>query len=268
VTFTVQYSWRAAVANRWSPALTTRIVVGRAFQTPSGTLLFGNSGLGNSANVLGSQVAQVDTRALRPQTVSSIEVGGTARVGEHLSLEINAFDQILNDAIAFVQYTNFYVARNMGERSVQGVELAAHLMFGPVRPYVLANASRHLFGAQSDAPEPSPLYPSYFGQVGADATLLRGLLFMNVRSRVVGPRGSSQGNQFLNDSRAYQLPAFVLLDASVTAGDFHLLAPDLGTQISVNVANALDRRVFEPGFGGIDVPQLGRTVLVQIRQQL
>src|SRR6185369_9737105 len=45
VTFPIQYSWRAAVANRWSPALTTRIVAGRAFQTPSGTLLFANSGL-------------------------------------------------------------------------------------------------------------------------------------------------------------------------------------------------------------------------------
>jgi len=268
VTFPVQYSWRAAVANRWSPALTTRIVAGRAFQTPSGTLLFANSGLGNFANVLGSQVAQVDTRQLRPQTVSSLEVGGTARVGEYLSLEVNLFDQILTDAIAFVQYGTFYVARNMGERSVQGVELAAHLMFGPVRPYVLANASGHLFGAQSDAPEPSPLYPSYFGHVGVESTLLRGLLFLNVHARIVGPRGASQGNQFLNNSQAYQLPAFALLDGTVTAGDFHLLAPDLGTQLSVNVANALDRRFFEPGFGGIDVPQLGRTVLFQIRQQL
>jgi outer membrane receptor protein involved in Fe transport len=268
VTFPVQYSWRAAVANRWSPALTTRIVAGRAFQTPSGTLLFANSGLGNNDNVLGSQVAQVDVRQLRPQAVSSLEVGGTARLGEYLSLEVNLFDQILTDAIAFAKYGTFYVARNMGERSVQGVELAAHLMLGPLRPYVLANASGHLFGAQADAPEPSPLYPSYFGHVGLESTLLRGLLFLNVHARIVGPRGSSQGNQFLNDSQAYQLPAFALLDGTVTAGDFHLLAPDLGTQLSLNVANALDHRFFEPGFGGIDVPQLGRTVLLQIRQQL
>ena len=51
------------------------------------------------------------------------------------------------------------------------------------------------------------------------------------------------------------------MTGTVTAGDFHLLAPDLGTQLSVNVANALDHRFFEPGFGGIDVPQLGRTLL-------
>jgi outer membrane receptor protein involved in Fe transport len=268
VNFPAQYSWRAAVANRWSPVLTTRIVAGRAFQTPSGTLLFANSGLGNFANVLGSQVAQVDTRQLRPQTVSSLEIGATARVGEHLSLEVNAFDQILTDAIAFVQYGTFYVARNQGERSVQGVELTAHLMFGPVRPYVVANASRHLFGASANAPEPSPLYPSYFGHAGVETTLLRGLLFADVHARMVGPRGASQGNQYLNNSQTYQLPRFVTLHATVTAGDFHVLAPDLGTQLSLTVSNALDHRYFEPGFGGIDVPQLGRTVLFQLRQQL
>jgi iron complex outermembrane receptor protein len=268
VTFPIQYSWRAAVANRWSPALTTRIVAGRAFQTPSGTLLFANSGLGNFANVLGSQIAMVDTRQLQPQTVSSLEIGATARIGGHLSLEVNAFDQILTDSIAFVQYGTFYVARNQGERSVQGVELVAHLMFGPVRPYVIANLSGHLVGSSQDAPEPSSLYPNYFGHAGVEATLLGGLLFANVHARVVGPRGASQGNQYLNNSRAYELPPFALLDATLTAGDFHWLAPDLGTQLSVNVANALDHRFFEPGFGGIDVPQLGRTVLFQIRQQL
>ena len=265
VVFPKQVSWRSALAYRWNETFTTKVIAGRAFQTPSGTLLFAHGGLGNSLNVIGSEVQGEN---LRPQTVSSVDVAGTAQIGSTLTLEATAFHQKLTDAIEFIQAGPVFVPRNRGSRSARGLELTVRGVFASrLYPYLVGDMTdggwRSLEGA--DAPA---LYAGSSVRVGTDIELWRELIGANAELRWSSARGASQANVFTNGERAYDLPAYTQLDLTLRLSNLHLLAPHLQTQLLFSVRNALDGRRFEPGFGGIDVPQTGRTLFLTVKQEM
>lgn len=274
VTYAAQTSYRGAVAYRFSPLLTAKLVGGRAFQTPSGTLLYAHGGFGNSENLLGTERLD-NPRALRPQEVTSFEAVVTSQVAEFLSLEASAFYQDLNDAIRFNQAGQLIVAKNSGRVATAGGELIANLHFGRIRPYAAFSGSRQLSaeltrdlaGITSFSGSPS-MFPRLFGYAGVDVELLQDQLFLNAELWWAGPRGASQANFYQNDSRVYSLPAYQLLDLTLSTGALPILDPDLGTRLLVSIRNALGASYMEPGFAGVDIPQPGRAMLFEVRQNL
>jgi hypothetical protein len=112
------------------------------------------------------------------------------------------------------------------------------------------------------------MYPRLFGYVGFDMEFVKSTLFLNAQLSWAGERGASQANFYQNRSLVYSLPAYHLLDATLSTGPLPLLDRDLGTRFSVAARNALAQEHIEPGFAGVDIPQPRTTLVFQVRQEL
>jgi outer membrane receptor protein involved in Fe transport len=274
ITYETQMSVRGAVAYRFGPALTSKLIVGRAFQTASGTLLFSHAGFGSSQSVLGTERLD-DPRGLEPQVVSSIELVASSQPADFLSLEGAVFYQQLDDAIRFNTRASLIVADNSGSVSTAGGELVAKLLFGHFRPYaavsltqqISAEVTRGLEDIASFSDSAS-MFPRVFGYVGCNADLVPDVLMLNAELYWAGSRGPSQANYYQNNSRVYSLDPYQVLDVTLSTGGLPLLDRELATRFSVSVRNALSSDYIEPGFSGVDIPQPDTSFLFQLRQEL
>lgn len=263
VEFPLQLSWRAAVAYRWSPQVTTKLIAGRAFQTPSGVLMFAHTGFGNANNVLGNQTFSGQT-PLRPQAVTSVELATSAQLLKILGVEASVYWQQLDDKIEFVQLGSDFSAANQGQTHAAGLELESHLSLPRVQPYLIGTVLGHA-GANSLDFSPLPSFPSVQGIIGADLDLSEIHLRLNAQARVVGPRGATQSNVFINNAENYNLPGYTDLSATLSTTGLKLIG-DGETRFSLSVTNLLGQNYSEPGFGGFDVPERGRRAMLEVRQ--
>ncbi|MHB8878394.1 MAG: TonB-dependent receptor plug domain-containing protein, partial [Myxococcaceae bacterium] len=263
--FPVQYSWRAAAVYEWSDKVTTKLIAGRAFQTPPAVLLYGLP-YSNANNVIGSATIASAT-PLRPQTMTSIEAAVSAKLLAQLTVEGSLFGQEVGDRIEFVQFGRNFRATNQGLRYQLGGELLVRGSVSRLSPYLGGSAviplSPRAGGGLSI--EPLPLFPMYSGLVGLDVELPETHLRLNAHLRLVGPRGASQSNVLLNNDRAYSLPGYVALNVSVATSGLQL-APGLRTDLLFALQNLALPSYSDPGFGGIDVPNPGWALLASVRQ--
>ena len=58
---------------------------------------------------------------------------------------------------------------------------------------------------------------------------------------------------------------FSLLDLTIGTHDLRIFG-DYETRFTVSVRNVLDTRYAEPGFAGFDIPSLGRSLWIELRQ--
>jgi outer membrane receptor protein involved in Fe transport len=274
ISYPYQTSFRGAVAYRVSPLLTTKLIAGKAFQAPSGTLLFAHGGFGNTQNVVGTQILDATT-PLRPQVVTSAELVASSQVSDFLSLEGSVYYQDLEDAIRFYQVGSIIVAKNAGKVESAGAELTANLHWGRFRPYASVSIAkqlsveltRELAGIISEDGA-APMYPRAFGHAGLDVELVLSQLYLNAELRWAGPRGASQGNFYQNNAETYELSAYRELDVTLSTGGLPLLDPELKTSFLVSVRNLTGTERLEPGFAGIDIPQPATNLFVQVKQAL
>lgn len=274
VTYNSEMSVRGAVAYRLGPALTSKLIVGRAFQTPSGTLLFAHSGFGSTQNLQGTDRLD-NPRGLRPQVVSSIELVASSQPADFVSLEGAVFYQDLDDAIRFNTAGQFILAHNSGRVATAGAELVAKLAFGPIRPYAAVSLTRQieaeltpeLTGISSFSGSPS-MFARIFGYFGCNIDILPDLLMLNAELFWAGARGPSQANYYQNNRRVYELDPYQVLDLTLTTGGLPLLDRELDTRFSVSARNVLSSDYIEPGFSGVDIPQPDTSFLFQLQQEL
>lgn len=274
VRYPVQMSVRGAVAYRISPDLTAKVVAGRAFQTPSGTLLFAHGGFGNIQNLIGSERLD-EPRPIQPQVVTSAELMVLGQAAGMATLEGSVYYQELSDAIRFNQVGAIIVGKNSGREVTVGGELIAQLHLRRFKPYVAlsfsrqleAELTRDLAGITSFGGSPS-MYPRLFGYAGADTELIPSRLYLNAELRFANERGASQANFYQNDSRVYDLPGYYELDLTLSTGDLHLWAPDVSTRLVLSLRNAMNSNRIEPGFAGVDIPQPSRAMFMQLTQEL
>jgi len=261
--FPTQYSWRAVVAKRWNEQVTSKLIAGRAFQTPSATLLFGLPGFGSSNNLVGNGTLQ-NTPALIPQTVQSVEMATSIELLGRMAVELAVYAQQVDHSIEFTQAGSNFEALNRGQQRGAGAEISIHLVFGRLS----AQLSGELLGTITDTGlsfTPPPLYPCYRVSGGAHWELPQLHVALGANVTGTGERGSSQSNTFLNNDVPYSLPAYARVDASISTLGVRVLGA-VETVLAVTVHNALDDRTPEPGFGGLDVPTLGRLTMLELRQ--
>jgi outer membrane cobalamin receptor len=274
VKYDAEPSYRGAIAYRFAPELTLKLIGGRAFQAPSGTLLFAHPGFGNSQNVVGSERLD-NPRPLVPQVVSSTELVAASQIGHVVTLEGSVYYQNLEDVIRFNRVASTIVAKNSGREETAGAELYTQVNLGRVRPYASASAStrlsseitRDLEGVTDTEGLPTA-YPRFFGYAGVGLELLDEVLFSDVVVRWAGPRGASQAHYYLNDSTGYELPGYADLDVTLSTGPLALLSEDRRTRVSVSGMNLLDSGAVEPGYGSVDIPRARTTFFAQLRQEL
>jgi outer membrane receptor protein involved in Fe transport len=254
--FAAQYSGRTAVAYRVSPALTVKVFAGRAFQVPSAVLLYGHSGFGAANNVIGNS-------ALRPQVVNSVEAAVSGSPTRVLIVEANAFYQDIDDRIEFTQAGADFIARNQGSSRNLGLEMSARALLYRLRPYASASLQRTLAGGSIDTPPPS-LYPNLWLRAGAETDVPELHVRATAQVRWIGARGASQGNILLNNNRPYQLAGYARVDLTLASTGWRPIAAGPEVQVMLRAQNLLDDRHSLPGFGGMDLPSLGRAVMIEI----
>jgi hypothetical protein len=132
-----------------------------------------------------------------------------------------------------------------------------------VHPYVAATAQRAVVNGALDA-VPPPLAPSYWLRGGIEADVPEAHLRSAAQVRWVGPRGSSQSNTLLNNNTPYQLPAFAEVDAALSTVGWRPLHPGPEVVVTLRGKNLLDNQRPVPGFGGLDVPALGRVAMLEL----
>jgi outer membrane receptor protein involved in Fe transport len=267
--FDKQISWRGAAGWRILPKLVVKVIGGRAFQTPSTVFLYAHGGFG-TADIIGSRV--VPGPQLVPQVVTSYELVLNYLFGDNLVINGAVYVQSIENQITFLPNGQGFVARNQGTADSYGGELNITARVWRLEPY--ARISKQSFrnypsrGEFDNGPVvPPPLVPAFWAMAGVRATVPSPHLTFDLNWRGVGERGASQGNIFLNDSgTSYALPAYYdLVDVAVT-GSLPTLGKGRDTRVTFAVRNVLDKIHFEPGFGGIDIPSMGRIFQLGLTQ--
>ncbi len=260
-----QLSGRLAVAYKASDDVVAKLVGGLAFQTPSATLLYANPGFGTGNNVVGS--VEFGGVLLRPQQVVSVEGMVSARVKEVLTLEGAVFFQRVSDVIAFRQVATDFVARNEGDQMMLGAEFSARLNLKRLTPFVQVSGVGH-FTPLGFSVDPLPLFPSLTVVGGVEGEWKEAHLAGALLVRSASARGATQSNLLLNNDTPYSLPAYAVVDLSLRTTGLEFLGPGKETRLQFIVRNLADSRYSEPGFGGIDVPVLGRSFTLVMQQSL
>lgn len=269
--FSPQFSWRAAAAYRWSDNATTKVIVGSAFQSPSATLLYAvrSRTSGEAHNVVGSETTLPKLPALRPQSVLSAEAVASARLFDHVALDAAVFWQRVQDRIEFVQVFRNFVAQNQGVQQILGAEATVRLFWGRFTGHLSGCAQAPLGDGGLD-PAALPLFPVAWGQARLSVELPEAHVNLAAAVRVVAERGASQSNIFLNNlgrgPEPYALPAYATADLTLSTAGIKLFEEAFETKGVLAVRNLLDEHHAEPGFGGFDVPNLGRTFILELRQ--
>lgn len=263
VSFPWQTSWRAAAAYRFSPAISAKLIVGRAFQVPSAVLNFARPGYGTIGNIVG--VANVPgAEPLRPQSVTSLQAGLSATVFDHFALEGEAYLQEVKDRIEFIRYGANYRAANRGDTRQVGLTAIFRFIQRPLSLYLGGNVLRSIVGGTlSD--EPPSGFPGATATLGGTFDVPRWDVRLNAETRYVAARGASQTNIVANNQESYHLPAYTKTDLTLSTG-FHLFGPGTQTTLLVGVRNLFGVRFSEPGYGGFDIPGFGRLMFVEARQ--
>jgi len=264
--FPMQYSWRAAAGWRILPNLVVKAIAGHAFQTPSTVFLYAYPGFGTE-DIQGSKNVRAAS-ALVPQTVQSEELVLSYLQGDRLSANLSAYVQSVKDQIAFVQnLAGTFYAQNEGTSTSTGAEANVTVRLWRFEPYLRASKQWFENGFRvGTGPEvPPPLVPSYWGLLGARFSLPNPRLTVDVSWKVVGERGASQSNIAANGNNSYALPSYSSLNAAAST----VLTPfgrTRETRLTLSGRNLLNQKYFEPGFGGIDIPGLGLTIMLNATQ--
>ena len=275
--FPVQYSWRAGAAWVATDQFSLKLVAGRAFQAPSGVMLFAQPNFGTTSNVSGNLIRTnqllVRTPKLQPQVVNSIELGASGQLFGRLSLEGSVFGQMVDDLIQFARSGADFKAVNQGRLGSAGVELGATLTAGRLSMFAVGSFQKTLIAEnpnaiiETDRPNlnlaPSS-FPTVQGVLGVNVAVPEAHLNLNARLRGVGPRGSTQSNALLANG-FYELPAYGHFDGSISTLGLNVLGGSQ-TVVAFTVRNLLDTRENEPGFGGFDTPSMGRTMMLELKQ--
>jgi len=275
--FDKQFSWRGSYGIRILPKLVAKVIAGRAFQTPSTVFLYAHSGFGTS-DIIGARNLAVAANPLVPQTVQSYELVLNYLIGEHVVVNLAGYIQSIENQITTVTTGGPFRAVNgsadgRNTQDSKGGEVNITARFWRLEPYV--RLSQQWFGPQPSRGAfdrgpiiPPSLVPAFWAMAGLRATVPSPRLTFDATWRGVGERGASTGNIFLNSGTSYALPGYYKqfdLAATATLSAFGGKGHD--TRVTFAIRNLLDQKHNEPGFGGIDIPSLGRIFQLGLSQQ-
>lgn len=240
--------------------LSAKLLYGSSFKAPSAEQLYAQpTGFGG---ILGN--AQ-----LRAQTAYNFELEGGLRLpGGFGEIQANMFVTNALGRVEFLPRGDFVVAANIENEWITGGEFQSRfVIFEPLRIRLLAGVARSVSRSVTVLGAPDvvdPLFPTVQVHLLTEYQAPFWALRFVAELSGIGPRSASVSNARLNMS-AYDLKAYAF--AAVTASTAGIeLIPRCPTRFALRVSDLFDTRWVEPGFGGVDVPTQGRTVLLKLTQ--
>ncbi len=242
---------------------TVKLLYGSAFKPPSAVELYGRP------------LTTFDLQGnpeLKPQYARTVELVGSYRIPLLLELRVSLFATAIDQIVRYVQTSRFLEANNAPARWYLGgeaeFEWAPHKTFrfkatlGWVQPRTVAPAS-----SDSVLAAAMPIFPALQGHLSADwaVPFLSGA-HLAAEFSAVGPRLASETNS-IERFQGYSLPAYGVLSLSAALLDRKWVA-GRNTSLRLRVDNVLDTRFADPGVGGVDLPAVGRSVLLSLTQEL
>jgi iron complex outermembrane receptor protein len=273
VTSGLRYDYHNIYKGQWSarlggvvslaPNLHFKLLYGSAFKAPSPQLLYGTP----------ITVGDISgNRLLRPSFVNTVETQFSYRPAPFAQLTTGVAFSDLRDQAEFSRVGLNQVAQNIsGVRSLSW-ETELKLDYRRILA-AYANVSINRTWRRLDQPGyvaslthyDNIAFPAMVANAGASALLPWLPLRLSVEGSFVTARPSSPTNT-LEIGREYFLDPYFLLGATLSTVGIQLL-PSGETVLSLTARNLLDTRVVDPGFAGIDYPQLRRVVMLQLRQE-
>jgi outer membrane receptor for ferrienterochelin and colicins len=259
-----QLSARVGMVSSPAKRVHIKVLYGSAFLAPSPLLMYGVPN--KVGDVLGNP-------SLAPQRVHTVE--GQVSVNPWRGVVVSsglAYSLLLNKA-AFVQQGLNRVAENLSEMRALSweSELVADWenMVRAYASFELPIVARSLGqpGYQAElVGHSNVIYPSFMVRGGVSARVPGPVpLKLGVEAMYVGSRRASDMN-ILEAGSSYSLPAYTMLDATVSTTPLELLGKRK-TVVMFKMHNLLDVKGPDPGFAGVDYPLLARSFFLQLRQE-
>jgi len=242
-----------------------KLLYGSAFKAPSPQLLYG-------APLAPGDIA--GNQQLKPSFIHTVETQLSYRPTRYLFLASGVAYSYLLDQAAFEQQGINQVARNISRVASLSWESEARLDYRKKVSAYANLAINHTVVSMNDAGYVAGLsnysnaaYPLVVAGGGLSGEIPHLPLRASVEVSYVGIRRSSSANT-LDAGGMYELPGYVLVGGNIRTAGLHLLAEKKASSLMLAVRNLTNTHYADPGFAGVDYPQLGRTFFLMMAQEL
>jgi iron complex outermembrane receptor protein len=256
-------SGRLGLVVALSSNLHLKLLYGSAFKAPSPQLLYG-------VPLIPGDIA--GNAHLKPSYVHTVESQLSYSPLRYLHLTTGVAYSYLIDQAAFAQRGINQVALNIAQ--VESVSWESELRFDYQRKVaaygnLAINRTLHSMNQYDYVSNLSnydnAAYPIAIVNAGASGEIPWLPLRVSAEVSYVSARRSSTANT-LQAGQWYSLDPYVLVGGNIRSVGLHLL-PHKETILMLVVRNLTNKKYADPGFAGIDYPQLGRTLVLQAIQE-
>jgi outer membrane receptor protein involved in Fe transport len=240
-------------------------------------LLYGASYKAPSAEQLYTQPITVfDVQGnpnLTAQTAHTFELAGDYRLPKQRGeITVNLFATDVLGRVEFLPTGTYLQAANIQSEWVMGGELDSRVVV--VQPFKLRfvasvahTVNRSLGPSIPDKPQVlNELFPLYQFHLIGDYTLPWWGLRLSGEFSYIGPRPASL-DAALGRGAGYELPGYPYAAFALSLPERKII-PGKPTRAALRISNVFNTQFNEPGFGGIDIPNQGVTVVLTIVQAL
>ena len=246
-----------------SESVHVKLLYGSAFKAPSPDLLYGFPIA--TGDVMGNP-------ALRPSRIHTVEAQISYRPGKYVFMATGLAGNYLLDQAEFAQQGDNQVAGNIGKTLSLSWESELRLdykklLMGYANVAVNKTVeSTNQRGYVADLTNYGNLaYPVVIANAGISGKPLRGPIRLGFEGSYVTARRASRTN-ILDNGGLYEYSSYFVLGGSLQTVGVSLLA-NRETVFRLTARNLFGTRIVDPGFAGVDYPQLGRTAMVQVIQE-
>ena len=240
-----------------------KVLYGSAFKAPSPQMLYGSP-------LAPGDIAGNDQ--LKPSYVHTVEAQLSYRPDRYVVLKSGLAYSYLRDEAVFAQRGINEMALNMSR--VGSLSWETELRFDyrrKVAAYANLTVNHTVVRLSEDnyvadlSSYGNAAYPRVVANAGTSGEVPRLPLRVSAELSYVSSRRSSSANT-LEAGGQYTLPAYALLGGCLRTVGLHLL-PRKETTLVLVLRNLTNVSYADPGFAGIDYPQLGRTAMLQAIQE-
>ncbi len=264
-------TYRVAGVQKLFEQLHLKALVGTSFVPPA------PSQLGAVPLVINGGV--VGNPDLESQRARTLEGAALLRLVDMLKVDVTLFRTEIERRVENQPAGELLTARNLTDSESVGLEVSAELTYRPVtikgdvalqrteleEPEVVNFQWTTAYGQDVPGGNSPPNYPEMLGHLSLALDLPEVHAAGALTATYVGERKSSVANIRVN-GESYLLDPYMLLGLHLRTLDVHLL-PERLTEVSVHVDNMLNTQYAHGGARGVDIPALGRSAFLRLKQE-